>query len=274
MAVVTVSREVGSYGDEIAALVAQKLGYELVGHEQIQNLAQSCDADFQKACAAFDREVMPSSFWERLFFGNPAYTALFQSLTFDLASRGNVVLVGRGSQFALTGIPGVLKVRIVAPKDLRIKRIQRKKGVSVEEALAVVERYGAQRRALIDTVYHQETTDWSRYDLILNTAVFGPEDGADVVCEAARKIASFDREDRRRTLANLAFAKRIESAIKKQIATSDYRDVLAKVEAGGKVTLEGFVQDKPGKEKAKEIARGVEGVSEVVNNIRTTELSF
>ena len=96
MGVVIVSRQVGSYGDEIAALTAQKLNYQIVGREKAHELAESCDPDFKDACQLYERET-PKSFWERFFLNNIAYASLFESLNYDIAAKGDVVILGRGS---------------------------------------------------------------------------------------------------------------------------------------------------------------------------------
>jgi hypothetical protein len=56
MAVVTISRQTGSKGDEIAALLAKKLNHELVNDEKIHSLAESCDDGYKDACSAYEME--------------------------------------------------------------------------------------------------------------------------------------------------------------------------------------------------------------------------
>ena len=234
MAIITISRQVGSFGDEIGTLAAEKLGYELISRELIHQEAQACDLDFKKACQAYEEETKPGGFFERLFFGEPAYTPLFESMNYDLAMRGNVVMLGRGANFALAPVPGVLKVRVVAPAELRAKRIARKKGVPMDEAASFVERYGHRRRALIESIYQKNLSDWANYDLIINTGDFSAEDGAGIVIAAAGgRQAAVDEASQRKILEDLAFAKRVERAVKKEITTLTYRDVMVEVGQGG-----------------------------------------
>jgi len=275
MAIITISRQIGSLGDEIGTLVAQKLDYELITRDVIHQEAQACDLDFKKACQAYEQETKPGGFFERLFFGEPAYTPLFESMNYDLAMRGNVVLMGRGANFALDPVPGVLKVRVVAPTDLRAKRISQAKGVPLDEAFDYVERYGHQRRALIESIYHKNISDWANYDLILNTEDFSAEDGSDIIVTAATKRhATADEPAQKKVLADLSFAKRVERAVKKEITTLTYRDIVVEVGQGGKITLTGLVSDRRNRERAGEIAAKVKGVTGVDNQLKTTELSF
>ncbi len=274
MAIITISRQVGSWGDEIAELAAERLGYRLIGREAIHQAAKDCDQDFKKACSIYEAETRPAGFFERVFFSDAANVALFEMLNYELAGQGEVIMLGRGAHLALAGIEGVLKCRIVAPIDLRAKRIAEKKGVPLDEAAEFVDRYGRRRRALIESMYNVKLSDWSQYDLIVNTAALTAAEAAEIIAGAAEKLdARSDAEATRKMLADLAFAKRIELQIKKAITTLAHRDVRVSVD-GGVVTLSGVVSDKANRAKAEEIAAGVEGVREVVNNLGTTELSF
>src|SRR4030042_3181462 len=100
MNIITVSRLVGSYGDEIAAKVAEKMGLELFDRNGLHELAMTCDPEYRDACVMYEREHGPG-FFERLFFDRPSYKSLFEALIFEQAGRGNVVIVGRGAQVVL-----------------------------------------------------------------------------------------------------------------------------------------------------------------------------
>lgn len=274
MAVVAISRKVGSYGDEIAALVAQRLGYRLVDRDQVHRLAQECDDEFRRVCAAFEAEQGRGGLWEQLAFGDPAHAALFASLNLELAAQGQVVLVGRGAQIVLRDLPGVFKARIVAPKALRVERIMATKGLTQEEAQDYVGRHDDQRRALIQSVFHADLNDWSLYDLVLNTAGMTREAAAEVIARAVELMpAPADPAALNQSLKNLAFAKRLESALKRRILTSGYHDIQVSAQDGA-VTLKGLLADKHSKEKAERIARDLPGVTSVDNQLKFTDLSF
>lgn len=275
MAVVAISRKVGSYGEEIGALVAAKLGYRLISREEIHRLGQECDPQFKDACSMFESEAPAGGLLDRFFFRDPAYTALFAALNYELASQGEVVIMGRGAQIVLADTPGVCKVRVVAPTALRVERIMALKGVPLEEAREYVRRYDHQRRSLIESVYQRDLGDWSLYDLVVNTANMNQQVASDIVCQAVRSMSRPDDPAAlKERLLGLAFAKRVESAIKKQVLTSEYRNVDVASLGGGMVELRGYVQDKRMREKAERIARDQAGVTDVENKLKTTELSW
>ncbi|MFZ5584628.1 MAG: cytidylate kinase family protein [Thermodesulfobacteriota bacterium] len=278
MGIVTVSREVGSLGDEIAEGVAKELGYKLADRDYIHNLVKECDLEFSQACSAYESEVRPRGFMERMFFSNPAYHARFASLNYELASEDDVVIVGRGAQVPLSAVPGVLRVRVVAPLELRVERMSQRLNTSANEARDYVVRYGRERRALMESIYGKDLGDiygFENFDLILNTAQFNAQEGVRVVAAALKELEQrSDAARRKALLKDLAFAKRVESLIKKSVNAVVPKDIAVEVLAPGKVRLTGLVSAKRNKELAEQIARQDPEVKEVVNELKTASLSF
>lgn len=272
MAIVTISRQVGSFGDEIAEMVARRLHYRLIERDQFQQMAGGWDPEFRAAVSSRADRLDPR-FYERFFFENPGYTCLFESLIYELASLGQVVIVGRGAQVVLRDIPGVFKARVVAPLEIRVKRVMADKGVSLEEASGFVSRYDHERRAIIQSIYHKDLTDWYLYDMILNTAFFGPEAGAAILSDAVTMMEGpVEEEMLREELTHMAFAKRVESSIKKRFPISPFRQLEVRASRGGHITLSGFVPEPWERDEAEEIARGVHGVMAVLNELKVTML--
>jgi cytidylate kinase len=267
MSVVAISRQVGSWGDEIAAMVAKQLGLQLMSREQMHIMAQACDDDFKRACSLYADEV-PNRFWDRHFFSSPTHKALFESLTFDLASKGDVVIMGRGAQVVLSVIPGVFRARVVAPHEVRVQRIMEKKGITQEESERFVSWYGHQRRKLIERVYHTNLGDWSLYDLTLNTSELTKEAGAHILATAIKKKAEqAEYTTQQENLTRMALIKDVELKIKKQQGTSFLQDIMVDDDGDGKVRLTGFVRRDAARKEAEEIARAQEGVTGVENNL-------
>lgn len=277
MSIIIISGEVGSLEDKVASMVAEKLGYPLVNRRDVHQLAQDCDSEFGKACDFYETaygETEQFGLWERTFFSAPAYVSLFESLHFELASRGNVVILGRGPQIVLRHIPGVLKVRIVAPTEWRAEIIAKDKNMPYEEALDFVNKFDQRRRALMESVYGVDLYIWL-YDMSINIRSFSPVTAANFICQGMERIEKpLDNGKVQEQLKNLALAKKAESAIKKRISTSPYRKVEVTATSDGVVKLLGIVQDKRSKEQAEKAALEVEGVSRVENNLKTTELTF
>jgi cytidylate kinase len=116
MAVMTISRQMGSLGSEIARLVAERLGYRLVWRELINQAARRSGAP-EAALAAIDElgllDMCPSPRACR------AYRAAVKQVIDELAAEGNCVILGRAGQVLLKGVPGCLHVRLIAPVPTR-----------------------------------------------------------------------------------------------------------------------------------------------------------
>lgn len=274
MRIVTISRLVGSYADVIAATIARRLDLELVGRDQVHELAQNCDPEYSRACDLYETEHGPG-FFERIFFDRPSYTSLFEALTFEKASTGNVVLVGRGSQVVLRGIPGIFKCRVVAPFSLRVERIMERYNFTKNEAQDFVVKYDHDRENLIRSIFRSDPNEWSLYDIIINTEHYGSSQASDVIIEAIEKMDRVqDDAALCQNLANISVAKKIEALIRRKLSSSIARNVEIKFETGGLVTISGRISERRDREKAEKLVNEYPGVTSVKNDLKVTELTF
>lgn len=187
MPVITLSRQMGSRGDDVAQAVARQLGLQVVGRELINRAARAAGVP-EVALAAFDElgllGVKPAATALRL------YRQKVTEVITELAARGDVLLVGRGSQVVLAGWPGVLHVRIIAPRDLRIATVQARCKVPAEVATARVDASDRARAGYLRQHYGLQLDDPSLYDLVINMARLDVETAAALICEAARRLTA------------------------------------------------------------------------------------
>lgn len=182
MPIITLSREMGSRGDDIALAVAERLGLRLVGRELINRAAQQAGAP-EVALAEIDElgllGVKPTAAALRLYHEKVA------AVIEDLAAAGNVLLVGRGGQMVLAGRSGVLHVRVIAPLAQRVATVQARCGISAAAAAARVEASDRVRAALLRRDYGVKWDDPALYDLVLNMAQLDVATAVDVICRVA-----------------------------------------------------------------------------------------
>jgi CMP/dCMP kinase len=187
MPIITLSRELGSRGDDIAVAVTEKLGLRLVGRDLLNQAARQAGVP-EVALAEIDElgllGVKPSR--EAL----QRYRSTVEGVMSGLADAGNVMLVGRGSQIVLAGRVGVLHVRIVAPPTVRARCVQERCHVSAEAAAARIEVSDRARAGYLRRTYGARWDDPELYDLTLNTARLTVKSAADLLCLAAQQAAS------------------------------------------------------------------------------------
>jgi cytidylate kinase len=185
MAVITVSRQMGSLGCEVANAAAQRLGYKVVWREVINAAARRSGAH-EVGLATIDElgllGIKPSPQARR------AYQSALAQVINELAQAGDVVIVGRAGQAILHGRPDVLHVRVIAPFELRAERVAEKHHVNMDAARAQVEASDLSRRRFLSRSYHVRWDDSALYDLVINTERIAPDDAAVLICQALRQF--------------------------------------------------------------------------------------
>lgn len=186
MATITISRQMGSLGSEVAFMVAERLGYRLIWRELINLAARRAGAP-EMALAAIDEldllGLTPSPQAQK------AYIDEVNRIVNELAEQGNVVILGRAGQVILHGRPETLHVRIFAPQPLRIKRIAEKLGVTLDKAAAQVEASDRYRARYLRRFYRARWDDPALYHLVLNTAHLTSAQATDIICRAAANLS-------------------------------------------------------------------------------------
>jgi len=180
MAAVTVSRQLGSLGFEVAQTAADLLGYRLVWRDLINQAARIAGSP-EAALAAIDDlgllGICPSP------EACQAYRQAVQQIMQEHAIQGNVVIIGRAGQMILSGWPEVLHVRVIAPRPLRIERLAARQEISLESALAQVEASDRHRRSYLKRFYNVQWDDPNLYDLVINTAHLAPIAAAQLITQ-------------------------------------------------------------------------------------------
>ncbi len=267
MTVVAISRQVGSQGEKVAEFAAKNLGLKNISRQHIKEFTIQCDPELGRACAMFEKEV-PKSFWARHFFDSAKNAALFEWLTFKLASQGNVILIGRGTPVVLKNRPDTLRVRIVAPIEQRIQRIQRARNISHEEAKHFVNNYGRLRRNLIESIFKIDLSNSNLYDLQINTHQLSAESAAEILATAIQaKSKSVDEKKSRKSLTWEALIKEVKVNIKKELNPGLWQQIDAESGEEGLVVITGFVNSQQLHDRAEELALGVQGIEKVDNRI-------
>jgi cytidylate kinase len=114
------------------------------------------------------------------------YEKTMTAIICDLGERGNIVVLGRGSQMILRDLPGALHVLTLAPAELRVERLAVREGISREEAQRRVKDSDRGRAAFYRKFWKVDVNDPTLYDITLETSRLTYETGADLVVAAAR----------------------------------------------------------------------------------------
>jgi cytidylate kinase len=185
MAVITISRQLGSLGCDIANSVAQRLGYRMVWRELINQAARQARTP-EMALEMLDElgllGLRPALSTEK------AYLNAVRELIEELAGAGNVLIVGRGGQSVLRGWPDTLHVRLIAPLDVRVQRVIERQAITAQAALAQIRASDRRRKRFVEHAYHVDWGDPDLYDLVINTAFVDVAQSTSLICHAVNSM--------------------------------------------------------------------------------------
>lgn len=210
MAVITISRGSFSHGQEIAEKVAEMLGYECVSREILVEAAQLFKVSEKKLIRSIDDAP---NILERMVHGKERYLEYIRAALLEYARKGNVVYHGHAGHLLLTEIPQVLKIRIIADKDDRIKLLQQRENVTKEAAAGVLENEDKNRTQWTRYLYKMDIHDAKLYDIVINIGNLTIEDACDIICVAARSNSYRTTDESKQAVEDLAIASRLRAAL-------------------------------------------------------------
>jgi len=187
--VITISREPGSGGRIVATTLAEKLGLDLFHQEIINEMAESAQVSSRILETLDEKGLSVLEEWITSLVDNrhlwpDQYLRHLMKVIGTIGKHGNAVIVGRGANFVLPP-EGRIRVRIVAPLDVRVENVSSNFGVSAEDAKLRIIRTESERRAFIRKYFNADITDPINYDLVLNTGTLSIAAAADAIKSAS-----------------------------------------------------------------------------------------
>jgi cytidylate kinase len=187
---VTISRQAGSRGAEIAQAVGARLGWPVYDNELLTQIAQEKGLNkrllerLDERCAGWLEEVI-AGFSTRPGPTEGTYMKRLLELLVSLGQIGHCVIVGRGGGYVLPPATAV-RVRVVAPRSLRVAKTERRKGLSRAEAERWVDQTDAERVRFVRSHFNRDSGDPLNYDLILNSGRYSTDECAELIVRATR----------------------------------------------------------------------------------------
>ncbi len=254
MSIITVSGEMGSQRDELALEICSRGGLECVDRrtlmEAVRGLVDMSRDEHQLLAEQGPAMLDMGSRRRRVF------AALLESVVLQYAKKGEVVLVGRGANLLLRLVPGVLRVRVVAPLELRAQRLANAEGLSLDRARQLATVVDQQRRAYVAHVFGADWASPLNYDMVLNMGRLSLDQAATTVLDLAAHPEYQPCSESARILDNMVLASRVRLRLVEEL------DIHAlEVEADdGVVSVAGYVASQEDAARAEALVQAVEGV--------------
>jgi cytidylate kinase len=204
---ITISRQYGAGGSEVAARVASTLGWRVVDNELVERVAARAGLTPEDVA---QREERVSTFIERLARTVVAATPelvvppeadgtapslseadlvrLTERVVEEAAAGGRVVLVGRAAPAVLARERDAIHVKVVAPRDWRVRAVAERLGVPPEDAARLTDETDRNRARYHRQHYQRDWGDPANYHLVLNTAALGLDGAAAMIVARARAL--------------------------------------------------------------------------------------
>lgn len=236
MAVLTISRQVAAFGDEIAAATAAKIGYRFVTRTDIERRIVELGFPAEKL-RRYD-EKKPG-FFASLTKDRDEYLDYLQTAILENAAGGNVILIGRGSFIILEDLPNHLAFRFIAPDEIRMERLKREFGWNDRQALKRIQESDSNRLGFHKSFFNYDSTNPALFHLVINTGMLDVESAAVMIAETVKSTMSPEKEAAgQRRVDDLLIGQRIVNML-----VFDYHLNISFLRAGikdKKVTLQGI----------------------------------
>jgi cytidylate kinase len=259
MAIITISRGSYSKGKEVAEKVAARLGYRCISREVILDASDRYHIPEIKLISAIHDAP---SILERLGHSKSRFVAYYQSALTRSVQEDNVVYHGLAGHLLLTGIPHVLKVRIIADLADRVASEMQREGIPKQEAQTLLLRDDNERRKWTQSLYGVDPWDSCLYDIILHIHKLTVADAVDIICGAAALKQFGTTGESQKKMDDLALASQIKAALIDVYpgitVTSDYGNVLVYAKAEERVL--------------RELEKKAKGLGDEIKGIRSLEI--
>ncbi len=210
MGIITISRGCYSHGKEIAEKVANKLNYECVSNEILLEASEYFNVPEIKLLSSLHD---PPSVFERLTHGRDTFMAYIRAALLEHVKRDNVVYHGYAGHLLLAGVPGVLKVRVLAQMDERINMISRLKNVSTREATRHIQEEDDRRARWTQAMYKEDIAAPWHYDLIVQIGALTITDACSIISLASQAATYQTSEADRQRMNDLALSSHVKAIL-------------------------------------------------------------
>lgn len=210
MAIICISR--GSYfrGRDVAHQVADKLGYACISRDSL--LAQSDEFDIPELKLMRNIQHAPQLL-ERYSFGRERYINYISSALLSRLKQDNHVYHGIAGQFFLYEVKHLLKIRVIADFEDRVRAEAERENIPLDQARLQLKHDDEERQKWAMVLYGIDIVDPGLYDMVLNLTTMSVEDASELIVAAAQLPCYQATEESTTKINSLALVAEIRAAL-------------------------------------------------------------
>jgi len=254
----------GCAGAIIAGQVADRLQLELYDDARLQRTVQTMGKPLGDL-KHFDEKA--PGFFDRLISNKPdIFLDLMDAVIYEIAKKGDGVIIGHGAQFLLRDFGCALHVLIYAARSSRVQHVMEQEKISRDVAERLIHKSDDQQAGFFRFAYQREWNDLSLFDLVISTEKMTPAAAVDIIVEATQNqevktcsLTALDAMDR------LSLEKKIEATLLKNHFDPRYFHVA--VPDTGVVLVRGLAESDDDRDRLMAAVGAVDGVKEVRSEV-------
>lgn len=210
MAIITISRGTMSGGKKLADLLAEKTGYRCIGREIIIKGAKDYGIEEDKLYNAIRKSP---TILQKFTYEKECYLGYIQASLCEYAKDDNLIYHGHAGHFLLKGISHVIKARITANMNYRIKAAMERMDITDKDAQKYIEQVDHERIKWTKFLYGRDWSDTDIYDIALHLEGDDLEFPCEMLLHAIKQPRFQTTKDSQKAMNDLLIASRVRSAI-------------------------------------------------------------
>lgn len=258
MSVITISRGSFSGGKDLAECLARRLGYRCVDRDIIVERAAAFGVSQDDIREALEK---PPGFLDRFKHKRYLYLTLVQAALAEEVRTGKAVYHGLAGHLLLKGGHPILRTRIIAPMEFRVRMLQDRLKYSRNDAIAYIEKVDQDRKKWTQYLYGVDWGDPTLYDIVINLEHIDLEEACRIISSIVMERQFEFSPECQQKMDDLALASRIRADLAINPSTSDLE-----VEVGsqkGAIAIKGKVATLSQINEVKRVAMAASGVTSV-----------
>jgi flagellar biosynthesis regulator FlaF len=269
MSVIAISRGSLFATKQLAEGLNKRLGFRIVSREEIIEAAKRYGIE---ETGLGDKDIMeshPPGYWHEHSGERAHYLTCFKTALLDFAVQGSIIYHGNLAHVLLNEVPFVLRIRVNAPLENRVKQVMEQEGVSEKAAMEKIKDLDYRRRLWTQFLYDAEVVDPVFFDLVLNLDRISINDAIEMVVNEVKKEPFQRTEKSLKDLKDLHLAGILKTHLMRSPKTKAMDLDVAADSLTGKVIVSGILP--PEAEQA--AAADIQSVLSGVESVKTVEIS-
>ena len=210
MGVITISRGSYSKGKEIAESLSEELGYDCISRDVLLEASEHFNIPEIKLIRAIHDAP---SILDRFKHGKEKYVLFIREALLDHIQKDNIIYHGLAGHFLLHGIPNILKVRIIANLEDRVKEEMARENITEQKAQYLLKKDDDERRKWSMHLYGIDTSNPSLYDIVLHIDNLKVHDAVEILADIAKRPSFQTTQESRLAMKDLHLADKAHIAL-------------------------------------------------------------